>query len=181
MGAAHGNSNTERFPPRDCRRVGRKRHRMVRLLYLWQLGRSSVSQVLRAIPPRRSSTEHDRPVHCRLPDPSTGSIPLWMDGRPGRPQIYVPHYAQRNGTGYRGDRVDPDLPVDRPDRRIPSLRLADDPGPVPGRRIWRRHHLRCRACAGREPRLLHRLAADLSDSRDRGVAGRDHCDADVFR
>src|SRR5260370_42526964 len=29
IGAAHGNSNPERFPPRDCRRVGGKRHRMV--------------------------------------------------------------------------------------------------------------------------------------------------------
>jgi MFS family permease len=34
--------------------------------------------------------------------------------------------------------------------------------PVPGRRVWRRHHLRCRACAGRQPGLLHRLAAELS-------------------
>ena len=32
-----------------------------------------------------------------------------------------------------------------------------------------------------QPRLLHRLAADLADARDRGVAGRNHCDADVFR
>src|SRR5258705_2277700 len=69
-----------------------------------------------------------------------------MDGRPGRPQVYVPCYAQRNGTGHGGDRVDPDLRVDRSDRRVPSLRLADDPRPVPGRRVWRRHHLRCRAC-----------------------------------
>src|SRR5216684_2402572 len=83
--------------------------------------------------------------------------------------------------GWMGDRVDPDLCVDRSDRRVPSLRPADDPRPVPGRRVWRRHHLRCRACAGRKPRLLQRLATDLSDSRDRGVAGRNHRDADVFR
>src|SRR5260370_6194266 len=67
-----------------------------------------------------------------------------MDGRPGRPEVYVPCYAQRNGIGHRGHRVDPDLRVDRSDRRVPSLRLADDPRLVPGRRVWRRHHLCCR-------------------------------------
>src|SRR6266852_3515381 len=83
--------------------------------------------------------------------------------------------------GWMGDRVDPDLRVDRSDRRVPPLRHADDPGPLPGRRVWRRHHLRRRACLGRTPRLLYRLAADLSDARDRGVAGRDHRDTHVFR
>jgi hypothetical protein len=45
---------------------------------------------------------------------------------------------------------------------------------VPGRRVRRRDHLRRRARLGRAPRLLHRLAADFSDARHRGVLGRDH-------
>ena len=33
----------------------------------------------------RSAAEHDRVVHCRIPDPSSGGIPLRVDGRPHRP------------------------------------------------------------------------------------------------
>src|SRR5260221_12976694 len=104
-----------------------------------------------------------------------------MDGRPDRAQVYVPSYAQRNGTGYGGDRVDPDLRVDRSDRRVHSLRLADDPGPVPGRRVWRRHHLRCRAWAGRNPRLLHRLAGNLPDPPGPGATDRNNLEPRAFR
>ena len=55
------------------------------------------------------------------------------------------------------------------------------PGAVPGRRVWRRHHLRRRARGRPTPRLLHRLATDLSDARDRGVARGDHRDPHVLR
>src|SRR6266404_811061 len=78
--------------------------------------------------------EQSHPVAALLiPDPPVRGIPVRMDGRPDRAQIYVPGYAQRNGIGYGGDRVDPDLRVDRSDRRLHSFRLADDPGPVPRR------------------------------------------------
>ena len=64
-------------------------------------------------PPGRGTAEHDCAVHRRIPDPSIGGIPVRMDGRPDWPQVHVPRYAQRNGTGHGGDRVDPDLRVDR--------------------------------------------------------------------
>ena len=104
----------------------------------------------------------------------------WMGDRVGRKYTFLLTLSGM-GLGHGRDRVDPDLRVDRFDRRIPPLWPADDPGPVPGRRVWRRHHLRRRACPRRTPRLLHRLAADLADARDRGVAGRDHRDAHLFR
>ncbi|MGY3467678.1 hypothetical protein ACVW0I_004549 [Bradyrhizobium sp. LM6.11] len=104
-----------------------------------------------------------------------------MDGRQGRTKVYVPHHAEWNGTGYGGNRVDTNLPVHRSDGGVRSVRLAHDPGSVPGRRIWRRHHLCRGACAGRQARLLHRLATDLTDSRHRGVTGRDRPDTDLVR
>ena len=48
-----------------------------------------------------------------IPDPSVGGIPLRLAGRPRGPQVHLPHYPDRNGTGHGCDRVDPDLPVDR--------------------------------------------------------------------
>src|SRR6266436_2274771 len=78
--------------------------------------------------------------------------------------------------GWMGDRIGRKYTF-----RVHPVRSADDPGPVPGRRIWRRHHLRRRARVRRTPRLLHWLAADLSDAWHRGVAGRDHRDTYVFR
>ena len=93
-----------------------------------------------------------------------GRIPVRLAGRPGRPQVHVPDHADRDGARHRRDRLDPELPVDRHHGRVPAVRPAHDPRPVPGRRIWRRHHLRRRARIGRTPRLLYRLAADLADA-----------------
>ena len=80
------------------------------------------------IPPRRGPAQHDRAVHRRIPDPSVGSIPLRLAGRPRRPQIYLPHDARRHGSGHRGDRVDPDLRTDRLGRRDHPLQLTNAPG-----------------------------------------------------
>ena len=93
----------------------------------------------------------------------------WMGDRVGRKYTFLVTLTGMGlGTGAIG--LIPTYEADRSDRRVHPLRPADDPGPVPGRRVWRRHHLRRRARGRRTPRLLHRLAADLSDARDRGVA-----------
>ena len=104
----------------------------------------------------------------------------WLGDR-RRPQIYVPHDARRHGSGHRGDRLDPDLRPDRLGRRDHPVLFADDPGPLPGRPIRRRHHLCRRARGGRTPRLLYRLAADLADAWHRAVAHRDHRDTHLLR
>ena len=97
----------------------------------------------------------------------------WMGDRVGRKYTFLVTLSGMGlGTGAIG--LIPTIELDRFDRRVHPVRPAHDPGPVPGRRVWRRHHLRRRARAGRTPRLLHRLAADLADARHRGVAGRDH-------
>ena len=50
---------------------------------------------------------------------------------------------------------------------------------MPGRRIRRRHHIRCRACVGRAPGLLHRLAADVTDAGHRGFPRGDRGHPDL--
>ena len=70
----------------------------------------------------------------------------WMGDRVGRKYTFLLTLTGMGlGTGAIG--LIPTYAVDRSDRRLHPLRLADDPGPVPGRRIWRRHHLRRRARA----------------------------------
>src|SRR6266481_1754067 len=51
-------ANSEGLPARDHRRVSRKRHRMVRLLYLRELGCGLVGQVLRTESPGCGPAEH---------------------------------------------------------------------------------------------------------------------------
>ena len=104
----------------------------------------------------------------------------WLGDRVGRKYTFLITLSGMGlGTGAIG--LIPTFEFDRLDRCIPPLRPADDPRFVPGRRVWRGDHICRRACPGRTPRLLHRLAADFSDPRDRGVAGRDHRCTLVFR
>src|SRR2546426_2818300 len=49
-------------------------------------------------------------------------------------------------------------------------------GPVPRRRVRRRHHVRRGARPGRKAGLLHRLAPDVAHAGDRRVVGGDHRD-----
>ena len=104
----------------------------------------------------------------------------WLGDRVGRKYTFLITLSGMGlGTGAIG--VDSRLPFDRNSGRFHPLWPAHDPRPVSRRRIRRRDHVRRRACLGRASRLLHRLAADLSDSRHRGVSGRDHRHADILR
>src|SRR5580692_10381262 len=99
-------------------------------LYIRELGRDLVGQILRKEPPRRRSAQHDRTVHRRVPGPAVGSIPVRLAGRYGRPQIYVPLDARRHGYGHGGNRTDPDLRSDRLERRDHPVLFANDSGPL---------------------------------------------------
>ena len=103
----------------------------------------------------------------------------WMGDRVGRKYTFLLTLTGM-GLGTGGIGLIPTYAEIGLTAAVPPLRLADDPGPVPGRRVWRRHHLRRRARARRTPRLLHRLATDLADARHRRLAGSNHRRAHVF-
>src|SRR5260370_2917561 len=63
---------------------------MVRFLHLRELGRHLVGEVLRQDPRSGGATEHDCPVHCRLPDSSPGRLLVRMAGdRVGRKYTFI--------------------------------------------------------------------------------------------
>ena len=97
----------------------------------------------------------------------------WLGDRVGRKYTFIMTLVgMALGTGAIG--LIPTFELDRLGRRVYPVRFADDPGPLPRRLIRRRHHLRRRARLGRTPRVLYRLAADLTDPWNRAVAHRDH-------
>ena len=99
----------------------------------------------------------------------------WLGDMVGRKYTFIlTLVGMALGTGAIG--LIPTYRSDRPERRVHPVRLADDPGSLPGRLLRRRHHLCRRARAGRAPRLLYRLVADLADPGNRAVAHRDHRD-----
>src|SRR5438105_4682206 len=165
---------SERAPPRRHRRSGRQYHRVVRLLHLRKPGRDPLGQVLRKEPPRGRLPQHGGPLLHRVPHPTARRVRLRLARRQGGPQIHLPRHAQRHGLVDGADRRDSDVRQDRSAGGGPALRAAPHPGSLPGRRIRRRHHLRCRAHLGREARLLHRVAADLAHARHRRLARRHH-------
>src|SRR4029077_294212 len=74
-------------------------------------------------------------------------------------------------SGHGCNWVDPDVRVDRPGRRAHSVRFADDPGPLP-RRLNTAAPSPMSPNTCRTNAAVTRLAADLTDPRNRAVAHR---------
>ena len=150
---------------------------MVRLLHLWKPGLDSFGQVLREEPPGGGVAQHRRAVFRGISDPAAGSVPVRPDRRSRGSQVHVPHHAERHGPLNGPDRIRADLRQRGPHRGGDLVPAAARSGTVPRRRVWWSHHLRRGARPGRKAGLLHWLAADVPDARDRPVAGGHRRDA----
>ena len=106
--------------------------------------RSSSSK--RATPSPRCSARS----RCSPPGsgPAIGRLRVRLAGRPRRPQVHLHSDARRHGARHRRHRLIRPRP-DRPLRRGHPVLSAHAPGALPGRLVWRRHHLCRRARAGR--------------------------------
>src|SRR5438105_1008612 len=135
-------------PPRRHRRSRRERDRVVRLLHLRQPGSAPVGQVLRRGPVRSGAHQDGGDVHRRIPDTPLRRLRVRSRRRPRRPQVHVPHHAERDGTVDRPDRRRAQLRPNRRDCRRAAASAAPHPGPVSWWRIWWRDHVRGRARAG---------------------------------
>ena len=102
----------------------------------------------------------------------------WLGDKVGRKYTFI---VTLSGMGIATALIGfvPTLPGDRSRRGLHPLRAAPDPGPLPGRGVRRRHHVRRRAHRGRASRILHRLAADVAHARHRRLAGDDHRHPDL--
>src|SRR5256712_479502 len=176
---SYDRSSTRHEGPATCRhrRRRRERDRVVRLLHFRESGRAAVGQVFRSRRLRQRAHQDGRNLHGRVPDPPVRSLRVRPHRRHRGPQVHLPHHAERHGSGDGFHRPRAELRPDRRNGGDSPVAASPHPGVVPRRRVWRRHHLRRRACAGRQTGLLHRLAADVAHARHRGVPGRHHPDA----